>query len=85
MQLALVVGWATSTVKDKSLPGQKLVVVQPLMANEREPDGYPLLAIDAVGCGQGDKVMLTSDGRAARELLKAERTPVRWTIVGIRD
>jgi ethanolamine utilization protein EutN len=85
MLLARVVGRATSTVKDPSMAGQKLLVVQPVLADGRTADGFPFLAVDAVGCGSGDTVMITSDGKGARDMLKAEKTPVRWMIIGIRD
>ena len=48
MQLGLVVGTATSTVKHKTLHGQKLLVVQPLMADGKGADGDPQIAVDAV-------------------------------------
>ena len=85
MQLARVIGTATSTIKHQTLRGQKLLIVQPYLLDGETPDGDPLLAIDGVGAGRGETVMITSDGRGARELLKAEATPVRWTIIGIRD
>ncbi len=85
MQRALVVGKAVATTKDPSMQGHKLLLVQPLMADERSPDGFPLLAIDGVGAGVGETVMITSDGRGARAMLQAEKTPVRWTIIGIED
>ena len=46
---------------------------------------YRAGAIDAVGAGIGEKVIITSDGRAAREILGAEATPVRWSVIGICD
>ena len=64
---------------------QKLLVVQPLMADGRSCDGDPVVAVDGVGAGVGERVVLTSDGRGARELLRARATPVRWTIVAIED
>ena len=85
MQRALVVGKAVATTKDPSMQGHKLLLVQPLMADERSPDGFPLLAIDGAGAGVGETVMITSDGRGARAMLHAEKTPVRWTIIGIED
>ena len=85
MQMALVVGTVVSVAKHKSLQGRKLLVVQPQIANSQAPDGFPQVAVDGVGAGVGEQVMITSDGRGARELLQAESTPVRWTIVGIRD
>jgi len=85
MQLGLVVGTATSTVKHKTLHGQKLLVVQPLMADGEKPDGDPQIAVDAVGAGRGELVMITSDGRFVRELVKHENTPIRWSVIGIAD
>ena len=85
MQLAQVIGTATATVKHASLDGSKLMVVQPYGVDGKTPDGAPLLAVDGVGAGRGECVMITSDGRAAREMLQAEATPVRWTIIGIKD
>ena len=85
MQLGLVVGTATSTVKHKTLHGQKLLVVQPLMADGEKPDGDPQIAVDAVGAGTGERVMITSDGRFVRELVKHENTPFRWSVIGIAD
>lgn len=85
MQLGLVVGTATSTVKHATLHGQKLLVVQPLMADGHQPDGDPQIAVDAVGAGKGETVMLTSDGRFVRELVKHENTPIRWSVIGIAD
>ena len=85
MQLGLVVGTATSTIKHASMKGRKLLVVQPRLADGKSPDGDPVLAVDGVGAGLGETVMITSDGRFARELLSAEATPVRWTIIGIQD
>ena len=85
MMQAQVLGTATATVKHESLVGAKLLIVQPLMADGASPDGDPLLAVDGVGARRGDSVMVTSDGRNAREVLKAEKTPVRWSVIGIRD
>jgi ethanolamine utilization protein EutN len=67
------------------MDGQKLMLVQPVMADGKSPDGDPQIAIDAVGAGIGQRVILTSDGYGARQMLGVEATPVRWTIVGIDD
>ncbi len=85
MQLALVVGHASSTVKHASLNAQKLLVTQPLMADGRTPDGVPLLAVDRLGAGAGERVILTSDGKAIRELFGVANSPIRWAVMGIAD
>lgn len=85
MQTGLVVGTATSTIKHRSMHGRKLLIVQPVLADGRTPDGDPILAIDSVGAGRGERVVITSDGRFLREQLQAEATPARWSVIGIRD
>lgn len=85
MQLARIIGTATATVKHPSLAGSKLHVVQPLMADRCSPDGDPQLAIDTVGAGIGDLVMITSDGRLLRDVLHTEATPARWSSIALID
>lgn len=85
MQIGLVIGTANATIKHPSLEGWKMLVVQFLAADGKSPDGDPLLAVDALGAGVGERVMLTSDGASTRELMKSETTPVRWTVLGICD
>ncbi len=80
-----VIGNATATVKHPSMKGFRLLVVQPQMADRVSPDGDPLLVVDTIGAGVGQEVMLTSDGRGARATLNSDKTPVRWTLMGIRD
>jgi ethanolamine utilization protein EutN len=67
------------------MEGWKLLVVQPIAADGRSPDGDPVIAVDALGAGQGETVIITSDGKGTRALLKSDTTPVRWSVMGIRD
>ena len=85
MQLGIVVGTATSTVKHPSLERQKLLIVQFLAADGRAPDGDPVLAVDGLGAGIGERVLLTSDGKVTREFLQSDTTPVRWSVLGIPE
>ena len=85
MQLGVVVGTATATVKHPTLTGWKMLVVQVYGTDGRTPDGDPLVAIDALGAGIGASVVLSSDGKGTRELVKSDNTPVRYSVVGIRD
>lgn len=84
MQRALVIANTNASIKHSSLNGSKMMVVQPLMANG-SADGDPLIAIDGVGAGPGETVMLSSDGPYGRKLLNSPINPVRWTIIGIED
>jgi ethanolamine utilization protein EutN len=85
MHVALVVGTATSTVKHPSLAGWKLLIVQPYGVDGRSPDGEPVIAVDTLGAGSGERVLITSDGKTTRELLRSETTPVRWSVIGLED
>lgn len=85
MLLARTIGTATATVKHASMQGCKLLVVQPLAADGTSPDGDPQLAVDRLGVGRGELVVLTSDGQFTRELLGCDNTPVRWSVIGIKD
>ena len=82
---ARVMGTATSTVKHPSLQGCKLLIVQPQLIDGRTPDGDPVVAADFMGAGVGQTVIITSDGQQAQVSLRSDTTPVRWTVVGIRD
>jgi ethanolamine utilization protein EutN len=84
MLTAQVVGHATSTVKHRSMHGWKLLVVQPLLPDGRA-DGDPVVAVDALGAGIREKVIISSDGQGTRELLRSPNTPVRWSVIGIAD
>ncbi|MBI2827469.1 MAG: EutN/CcmL family microcompartment protein [Planctomycetia bacterium] len=85
MQLGIVVGTATATRKHPSMQGTKLLVVQALLTDGRTPDGEPILAVDTLGAGPGATVMISSDGKYARELLASDTTPVRWSVIGIQN
>jgi ethanolamine utilization protein EutN len=66
------------------MPGHKLIVAQPLGPAGR-PDEYPLLVVDGHGAGVGSMVLITSDGKYAREVIQNNQTPVRYTTIGIED
>jgi len=84
MQRATVIATTNASIKHNSLTGSKMLVVQPQLA-DGSADGDPLIAIDGVGAGVGETVMLSSDGPYGRKLLNSPINPVRWTIIGIED
>jgi ethanolamine utilization protein EutN len=84
MQLGTVVGHATATAKHPSLTGWRLLVVQPI-ASDGSFDGDPLLAVDSLGAGRGDVVLLTSDGAGTRDLVGSDTTPLRWMVLALPD
>ena len=84
MQPAKVIGSVTATVKHSSMQGAKMLLVQPQLV-QSQADGDPIIAVDGVGAGMGETVLITSDGRHSRKILQTDATPVRWTIIGIVD
>lgn len=84
MQLGRVIGTLVSTQKHRKLDGAKLLLVQPLTL-EDEARGTPLLTIDSVGAGVGEKVLLVIEGRAAGDALGRKGAPVDAAIIGIVD
>jgi ethanolamine utilization protein EutN len=83
MQLARVIGTVVATVKNDSLEGRKLLVVQTLN-KDLEPNGKPMVAVDSVGAGVGELVFWCR-GKEASFPFKREDTPTDCTIIGIVD
>lgn len=84
MQLATVIGFATSTVKHESLDGWRMIVCQPLNA-ARAPEADPVIAFSKLQPGVGQTVVINSDGKGARETIGHEKTPARWYVIGIEN
>ena len=92
MQVARVIGTLVATRKHHKLEGAKLLIVQPLeldfdhaQGGADRPRGVPLLTIDSVGAGIGEKVLIVIEGRAAGEALGRKAAPVDAAIIGIID
>jgi microcompartment protein CcmK/EutM len=84
MQLARVVGTVVATQKHAKFEGAKLLLVQPTTVDD-QPRGVPLLAVDSVGAGVHEKVLIVIEGRAANEALGRKGAPVDAAIIGIVD
>ena len=84
MRLARVEGNVVATRKHSSLEGWRLLVCQPINL-EGENDGTPIIAIDPHGAGMHQRVIVSSDGLAARRTVGNDRSPVRMMITGIID
>ena len=85
MILCKVVGNIVSTIKHDAYNSMKVLLVRPIT-----PDGAlktgTMVAVDTVGAGEGNIVLVASEGRAAMEILGfAARQPLRSVIVGIVD
>jgi len=84
MQIGRVVGTVVATQKHRTFEGAKLLLVQPVNADDT-PRGAALLAIDGVGAGVDDKVLVVMEGRAAGEALGRKAAPVDAAVIGIID
>lgn len=84
MILARVVGQVVSTMKRPQFAGAKLLLVQPETPGG-EARGNTLLAIDSVGAGVSERVIVVLEGRAAGEALGRKLSPVDAAVVGIVD
>jgi len=84
MLICKVVGEMVSTVKDSTLEGHKLLIVQP-MNLKNQPEGASIIAVDIVDAGPEDLVLVNKEGSSARVLLENEKVPVQAVIVGVID
>ena len=84
MLLARVEGNVVATRKHESFEGWRLVVCQPIN-QAGEAEGVPQVAIDAHGAALHQRVIISSDGLAARKAVGDERSPARWMVIGIVD
>lgn len=84
MQIARVVGTVVSTQKHRKFEGATLLLVQPLNLDDTAR-GHAFLAVDGVGAGVHEKVLVVLEGRAAGEAIGQKGAPVDAAIVGIID
>ena len=85
MVLGKVVGSVVSTIKHSCYNNRKILLVKPVSPQQVEQAGV-MVAVDLVGAGKGDVVLVASEGRAAEELMNFPcRMPVRSMVVGIID
>lgn len=83
MIIGEVVGNLWATRKDERLSGFKFLVVRKLDFRGEKTDQV-MVAVDSVGAGIGDQVLIVS-GSSARANLNDRNAPVDATIVGIVD
>lgn len=84
MKLAEIKGYITSTVKHPSFEGWRLLLAQPVDDNGKS-DGAPQVVLDNLGAAIHQRVLITSDGSEARKMVGDERSPARWSVMGIVD
>lgn len=83
MILAKVIGTVWATRKDEKLVGMKFQIVKPVDLEYKFKEGF-LVAVDAVGAGAGE-IVLVVQGSSARQTVLTENKPVDATIMAIVD
>ena len=84
MRLGYVLGEVVSTIKIPSIANHKLLYVQLVDEHDR-PKGQPMIALDRVDAGVGEKVLVVDEGNAASQILGEKQAPVRTLVVGVVD
>ena len=84
MNLGIVKGTVVSTNKAEKLYGLKLLIVKPIDIETWQEKGSLVVAIDAVGAGEGEVVM-TVGGSSSRQTNITENKPVDQSIIAIID
>ena len=84
MYAARIIGTVVCTQKDPRMNSLKMQVVQPVNLNTFENEGKPAVAIDAVGAGYGEMVLVVS-GSSGRLTELTQNKPVDATIMAIID
>jgi ethanolamine utilization protein EutN len=84
MIIAEVIGNVVATQKDPKFEGIKLLLVRQLEL-DGSPRGGPFMAIDRIGAGEGEKVLVVQEGKSSMQLLGRGLAPVDMAVVGIID
>ena len=85
MKLGKVVGTVVATIKAPIFEERALLLVDLLEPDGREAGGY-LIAVDTVGAGAGETVLVLDEGTSARQIVGVTTGgPLRTVIVGIVD
>jgi len=84
MILGRITGSVVSTIHHPIVEGRKLLLAERLDASGSPTGGY-VIAMDAIGAGFGETVLILDEGNGARQILDDVDAPVRSIVVGIVD
>ena len=83
MKIAEVAGTVVSPVSHPFFDGQRLLLCD-LIDADGSSNGY-LIAVDVVGAGVGERVLICDEGSSARQIFEISTGPIRSVVVGIVD
>lgn len=84
MKIGRVAGTVVTTICSPTFENRKLLFVDLLDLDGNET-GRDVIAVDAVGAGAGETVLVLDEGNGARQVLEAPDAPVRAVVVGVID
>jgi len=84
MLIGRLVGHVVATQKAPSHEGRKILVVQPLDLDGSDR-GEVVLALDAVGAGIGERVLIVTEGFCAMTAVERPNSPIDMAVVGVID
>jgi len=89
MFLGRVIGSVVSTKKDAAMTGRKLLLIRPMLIDEKDPSKFrpgvnTLVAVDNLGAGEGELILFAS-GSSARQATGLKTMPIDAAVVGIVD
>ncbi len=84
MILGRIIGSIVSIIHHPIVEGRKLLVAERLDPTGQPTGGY-IIAIDAIGAGQGETVLILDEGNGARQILDDTDAPVRSIVIGVVD
>jgi microcompartment protein CcmK/EutM len=84
VKIGRVAGTVVSTICVPDLNNRTLLFVDLLDLDGKET-GKDVIAVDAVGAGAGETVLVLDEGNGARQVLEAPEAPIRAVVVGVID
>ena len=84
MKIGRVAGTVVATICSPVFEGRRLLMVD-LLDLEGNETGHDVIAVDSVGAGAGETVLVLDEGNGARQVLQAPNAPVRAVVVGVID
>ena len=84
MKIGRVAGTVVSTICSPVFENRKLLFVD-LLDLDGNATGRDVIAVDVVGAGAGETVLVLDEGNGARQVLEAPDAPVRAVVVGVVD
>lgn len=84
MILGRITGSVVSTIHHSIVDGRKLLLAERLDQNGKPTGGY-LIALDGIGAGRGETVLILDEGSGVRQILDDATAPVRSIVVGVVD